>query len=146
MIFSQSKIGHGGQVALGAGQHYAVPLVGGHRGLVVAADEGQVRQHAGLTIGRQIRVTACKLIQIHVQPVLALVAGRQLGGGGLATQTPVAGAFPGGATPHVPVLGHVAGDGFAEQRNVEVAPLCRLPLVLVQLYVDAAGQLGPVGV
>lgn len=48
--------------------------------------------------------------------------------------------------PHVPVLGHVAGDGLAQQRDVKVSPLGRLALVLVQLHVHAAGQLGPVGV
>jgi len=45
----------------------------------------------------------------------------------------------------MPILGHVAGNGLSQQRNVKVPPLGRLPFVLVELHVHAAGQLGPVG-
>lgn len=52
--------------------------------------------------------------------------------------------LPRGAPLHVPELGQIPGDRFAQQRNVEVAPLGRFTLVLVQLLVDATGQLRPV--
>ena len=77
---------------------------------------------------------------------LTIIAGRKLVGRCVPPQAPVASVFPRGATLHVPELGQVASDRFAQQRDVEVAPLGRFALVLVQLLVDATGQLRPVRV
>lgn len=46
----------------------------------------------------------------------------------------------------MPELAEVPRNGLPQQSDVKVASLCRLSLVLVQLRVDAARQLGPVGV
>ena len=56
----------------------------------------------------------------------------------------MAGVLPRGAPLDVPELGQIPGDRFAQQRDVKVSPLGRFALVLVQLLVDAASQLGPV--
>lgn len=120
----------------------AHPSVGGRQLIMIQRQDLASplgRQHTNGQNGRYIHYTDSIL-------KLTIVARRQLFRCGGPAEAPVARVLPRGAPLDVPVLGQIPGDRFPQQRDVEVPPLGRFALVLVQLLVDAPGQLGPVRV
>lgn len=64
----------------------------------------------------------------------------------LGTRAPVTGSSPSGTSLYVPELGQVPRDRVPYYSYIKVSTLYPIPFDLVQLRVNAAGQLGPVRV
>lgn len=119
---SEAKERHVLQIRFGTFQEDLVSLLFRHDREVVAAYEGQVGEHAHLTVVGQIIGAVHELFQGATGPVIASVAAGQLLGGGRPSITHMQGCFPRRPPLDMPPLAQVPGHRVSEDGDVMEIP------------------------
>lgn len=119
-MLTETKECHFSQVLFCTCQHEHVSLAGRHGRCVVATHQGEVSQHACLTVDGQVGATAHEFSEWDIPPIFATETRGKFSEGRRTTVTQVTRCLPGGTPLHMTELTQESRNRLAKKSDIKI--------------------------